>query len=101
MPQSSIDKGLNRSTGSPTRLEAVLRDLAGGQVLCDAAVQSDIRAAEAIDRLLGIADEKQLSRSGSGGAPVALIGIGRTQQEQDLGLQRVGVLEFIDQDPVI
>ena len=65
-------------------------------------VDRDVGAAEAVDRLLGVADDEELARLQAAAAPVGrglpLRVLG--QEERDLGLQRVGVLELVHQDEV-
>src|SRR5439155_9932688 len=55
-------------------------------------------APEAVDRLLRIADDEELPRYRSHPAPVALGRIVGREQEQDLRLQRIRVLELVDQE---
>ena len=71
------------------------------QVCADAAEQARVGAPEAVDRLLRIADHEQLAGRGRRLAPVALGGVGRGEQQEDLGLQRVGVLELVDEDALV
>ena len=61
-------------------------------------VSRNVGAAEAIDRLLGIAHEEERARTQRECRPVVrLAGLRRLAAEapEDLGLQRVGVLEFV------
>src|SRR5439155_13454171 len=53
--------------------------------------------AESVDRLLRIADNEQAARPGMHALPERLVGIGRDEQEQDLGLQEVRVLKLVDE----
>ena len=62
------------------------------QTVAHAAIGADVGAAEAIDRLLRIADDEQRAR------PDACPSIVAREQQQQLGLQRIGVLELVDQD---
>src|SRR5262249_21456889 len=62
----------------------------------DAAVERDISAPEFVDRLLRIAYQEQLSRSWRNAQPVGLFRIRRRKQQQNLRLQRIGVLKFVD-----
>ena len=71
------------------------------QVAADAAEQARIGAAEAVDGLLRIAHHEQLARRRHGLAPVALRRIGGRQQQQDLGLQRIGILKLVDEDALV
>jgi hypothetical protein len=67
------------------------------QVALDALVQRHVGASEAIDALLRITDHEQLARQRARLERLALVrAIGREQQ-QDLGLHRIGVLELIDE----
>ena len=50
------------------------------------------RAPESINRLLGISDDHQLARRKSGGIPGILC-----EQRDDLGLNFVGILKFVDE----
>ena len=58
----------------------------------------DIGAAEAVDGLLRIPDQEEPPRRRNRPEPVAPGRVGRGEQEQDLGLHRVGVLVFVHQD---
>ena len=68
------------------------------QRIANLAVEHDIGAAELIDRLLGIADHEQLAGFRRDLAPVRLRRIVRGEQQQDLRLQRIGILKFVDED---
>ena len=61
----------------------------------------EVGVAEAVDGLLGVADDEQLARGQGQGVPglVGDIGIGGGGQvEGDFGLEGVGVLELVNQD---
>ena len=68
--------------------------------LCpDLPVRVDIGAAEPVDRLLRVAHDEELARDGprrSAGARARIVG---REKQQDLGLNRVGVLELVNEDP--
>ena len=64
-----------------------------------ASIDIDVRAPEAINRLLRIADDEELAGDGSDVLPARLVRIVSRQQQQQLGLQRIGVLELVDEDP--
>ena len=57
----------------------------------------DVGAAESVNRLLGIADEKQLARHRLHATPVALSRIVGGEQQKNFRLQRIGVLELVDE----
>ncbi len=61
-------------------------------------VERNVGAAKSVNRLLGIADDEQLARPGLNLHPVRLGGIRGREQEQNFGLQRIGVLELIDEN---
>src|SRR6266478_5604045 len=63
----------------------------------DLLVRLDVGSAEAVNRLLRIADEKQLARHRPDAAPVAFSGIVGREQQQDLRLERIGVLKLVDE----
>ena len=81
--------------------QLAVRDAGIRQVAADAAEEAGIGAAEAIDGLLGVAHHVELARRRRGFAPVALGRIGGGQQQQNLGLQRVGVLELVHEDALV
>src|SRR6478672_6590849 len=64
----------------------------------DIAIDGDVGAAEAVDRLLRIANQEEPAGLRPRAAPVGFGGIIGGQQEQDFCLQRVGVLELVDED---
>ncbi len=64
----------------------------------DLPVRADIGAAETIDRLLRIADDEELSRNGTDGAGIADARIVGGEEQQDVRLNRIGILELVDED---
>jgi hypothetical protein len=58
----------------------------------------NIGAPKPIDGLLGIADQEQAALAQPAAGPGFLRGCVATEQPQDLGLQGVGILEFVDQN---
>ena len=81
-----------------TRAQVRAAGAARLEQLADFAIGLDIGAAESVNRLLRIADEKQLARNRRDATPVAPVGIVGGEQQQDLGLERIGVLEFVDEE---
>ncbi len=65
--------------------------------LVDAAVDADVRPPESIDRLLRVADDEELAGDGSDLPPIRNGGIVRGQEQQDLRLQRIGILKLVDE----
>ena len=73
----------------------------GAERLAGADVGCDVGTAEAIDRLLGIADEEEGARSEREGRPVGGGALRRrlsAEAPENLGLQGVGVLELVHED---
>ena len=68
------------------------------QDLLDLLVQDHVGAPEAIDGLLGVSHQKELPGNRPDPAPIRLPGVVRRQEHQNLGLERVGVLELVDED---
>ena len=61
-------------------------------------IHPNVGSAEPVDRLLRIADAEELARLGRDPLPVADGGIIRREQQQNLRLQRVGILKLVDKD---
>ena len=64
-------------------------------------VGGDVGAAEAVDRLFGIAHEEERTRPERERRPVAGVTFCRrlaAEAPENLGLERVGVLELVDED---
>ena len=61
-------------------------------------IRLHVGAPEAVDRLLRVADDEQLARHRGDAAPVALGGIRGAQEQEDFRLQRIGVLELVDEE---
>ena len=69
---------------------------AGERPALDLVVDRDVRAAEAVDRLLRIADDDEPARARDAPSPST-----SRQQQRELGLDRVGVLELVDQHAAV
>ncbi len=67
--------------------------------LAHAPVDVHVRAPEPIDRLLRIADDEELAGDGNDLLPARLGRIIGGEQQQQLGLQWIGVLELVDEEP--
>ena len=68
------------------------------KALLDVFIERDVRAPEAVDRLLRIAHQEELPGNRADRAPVCLCGIVGGEQEKDLGLKRIGVLKLVDKE---
>ena len=74
-----------------------------GKPLQQVVIHADVGPPEPVDALLGIADEEQLSGDELDVTPVGrqwTIG-GCREIEDDLSLERIGVLELVDENPSI
>ena len=66
--------------------------------LFDSVVGDDVTTSKAIDRLLGVADQKQSTRFRLALRPVSFdLGSDAVRLQHHLRLQRIGILEFVDQ----
>src|SRR5262249_38718541 len=96
--EGTVDEGLDRGW----------RPKAGGKgeqfrpgtkkALLDLFVDSDVSAPEPVNRLLRVANQEELTGNRLGRAPVRLTRIVGGEQEKDLGLERIGVLELVDEE---
>ena len=66
--------------------------------LVDAAINADVGPPEAVNGLLRVSHQKELSRNRASFTPVRCSCIAGGQQQQDLGLQRIRILELVDED---
>ena len=69
---------------------------AGLDSLANLVVDLDVGASESIDRLLGISHHEERSGHGHELGPLFLFVIACGQVEEDLGLDRIRILELID-----
>ncbi len=76
------------------------RGVALDQALAHAAVDADVGAAKAVDRLLGIADDEEPAGANRQIQRVAgeAVGLGSGEHPQQVGLKRIGVLELVDEN---
>ena len=98
--EALVDEGEDRGAGAEIggdRQEAV--GVLGAEGVARLHIGADIGAAEAIDRLLGIADQEERARPDAEPGPV-VVAIDRlaAKPPEDLGLQGIGVLELVDED---
>src|SRR5215510_4337706 len=96
--ESGVDSLLNCRYGSETDIKVELFTTSGLYLLFDLFIQRDVRTTKPINRLLGIADDKELAWNRPHSPPVFFIRLVGRQQHQQFGLQRIGVLKLIDED---
>ena len=93
-----VDQVLYRRDGAKARLEIDQARAARHEEIPDLLIGPDVRPAEPVNRLLGIPNNEKLAWGGTSLAPASDARFVRRQKEKDFRLQRIGVLELIDQD---
>ncbi len=75
------------------------RDVGEAQARPGILVDAEVGAPEAVDRLLRIADDGERARLDAHVAPIECpgAGVGRREQHRELDLERIGVLELVEQ----
>jgi hypothetical protein len=96
--ECSIDELLNIGDGTKALRQPHVPDAALLQNLADLPVKHEIRAPEFVDRLLGVANEKQFTRARADFHPVRFFRIIGAQQQQNLDLERIRVLKLVYKD---
>ena len=96
--EGMVDEALDRRDGAEARGERDVRHAVPRELRRHLPVDADVGPAKAVDRLLRVADDEELAGGGNHPAPVALGRVPSRQQQQDLGLERIGVLELVDED---
>ena len=97
--EGGVHQPLNAGHAAERRAQSHPRRALLLERFADGAIDADVGAAEAIDRLLRVADDEECPRT-HGEVEIRHLGaglaVGRQAHEQ-LGLQRIGVLELVDQ----
>src|SRR5207237_7126506 len=93
-----VDERLNPGHAAETRRQLGCPGAAVDEPPADVPIDPDVRASKAINRLLGIPDDEEPAWHRNDLAPVVFLGVLRREQQEDLGLQRVGVLELVDKN---
>ena len=96
--ERGIDEALDRRHAPIAGRQLQHAAAARGELLFDPPVRFHARAAETVNRLFWIADDEQLARDGAHGIGIGDIGIGRRQEQQDLGLHRIRILKLVHED---
>ena len=90
-PECGVHEPLDRRHAAKRGLQRDLHGAGGVELVADLPIGADIGAPEAIDRLLGIADDKERAR------PERRFVAFAREPPQQIGLQRIGVLELVDE----
>src|SRR5262245_57744687 len=99
-----IDEQLNGGSCSKARGEMKEFRATSNQVRLDLFIKSNVGTAEAIDRLLWIADQEQLPGDRLNPSPIGFRGIICSEKQQNLDLEGISILELIDKvmcEPVL
>ena len=88
-PREELVDGANESGRRTVVAFQFQRFVRRGQALVSLQIGEHVRAPEAVDRLLGVADDEE--------SPAGRAGAARVDRLEDPGLQPVGVLELVDQ----
>ncbi len=101
MPKARVDPVADGGHGSEACRER--RDLPAGRLdaLPHALIDLDVGPTEAVDGLLGIAHHEQRTGPEGHTRPVSLRARRGRQQQDDLGLDRVRVLELVHEEPAV
>src|SRR5439155_12494109 len=96
--EGGVDEPLNRRHAAIAGHQLEHAATALLELLADAPVGADVSTAEAINRLLGIADDEQLAADRPCLPALGHAGIVGREEQQDFRLNRIGVLELVDED---
>ncbi len=96
--ERGVDRRLKAGRAPEARRQVDEACAAREELALDPLVEHHVRSTESVDRLLGIADYEQLSGDRHRPGEVGLERVPGGQEQEDLGLQRIGVLKLVDQD---
>jgi hypothetical protein len=100
--EGGVDGGLERRRRAEARREMQQRRAVRGplreQAILHLLVDGDVRAPEAVDRLLRVADREELAGARARTAPVGLGRVVGREQQQDLDLEGIRVLELVHEE---
>ena len=99
--EGRVDQPLNRRHRAEARRQVEDPDAVLGEQVLHVMVEDDVGAAKAVDRLLRIADHEELARSRPHPPPAGLVRVVGRKQQQDLRLERVRVLELVDEQVAV
>src|SRR5204863_9862699 len=92
-----IDHALDIRRGPKTCVEVRPSCTPRHEQVADILIRLDVGSPESVYGLLGIADDKQLPRHRLHMVPVTVGRICGREPQENFGLERIGVLEFIDE----
>ncbi len=98
--ERSVHDALNVGHASKALVQLDLDRTGRHEAVADSLIRPDVGPPEPVDRLLRVADDEELARHGCDVLPPRLPGVGRRKQQQQLGLERIGILELVDEDPL-
>jgi hypothetical protein len=98
--EAVVEPGDERGPAAEARGEAHGQVRLAGDDLAHAVVGGDVRPAEPVDGLLGIAHQGEAAGAERHLVPAPGAGLGLAQEQDDLGLERIRVLELVDEDVI-
>ena len=96
--EGAVHAHLDPRHAAETGVEVQLRRAERREASADLAIDADVGPPETVDRLFRITDQEQRPRARPDLTPIRLVVVVGGKQQQDLGLQRIRVLEFVDED---
>ena len=99
--EGRVDQPLDRRHRAEARRQVEDPDAALGEQVLHVVVEHDVGTPEAVDRLLRIPDNEELARSRPHPPPVVLVRVVSREQQQDLRLERIRVLELVDEQVAV
>src|SRR5688572_31689448 len=99
-PEGGVDDALDGWNGAKALTQFHAQRTALLEQPADITVGLHVGAPEPVDRLLRVADDEQLAGDRADVPPPGLARIAGRQEQQQLGLQRIRVLELVHEDPL-
>jgi hypothetical protein len=96
--EGRVHEPLDRRCRAEARAQVDGRGASRDELILHRLVRADIRAPETVDRLLRVADDEELAGGRGDVLPPGGVRIRRRQEQQELGLERIGVLELVHED---
>ena len=96
--ERGVHQPLDRRHGAEARAELDRGGPARDEELLHFLVDGEIGAPKAVDGLLRIPDDEELAGDGGDGAVIGDRGVVGGEEQEQLGLERIGVLELVDED---
>ena len=96
--QDLVERFRERGSRTEARRQEENLPVPGEDAALEALVERDVGPPKTVDRLLRVADDEERARIGRQLPDVARVRSRRGQEKQELGLERIGVLELVDEE---